>query len=248
MAIQNVLTELRDARQALYESVVTLPFDLGAPLPEPPLVTVPITEQSVRRDNDALRAYNEAAAAFVAKCRPWFDRQLAATNRCLAALAQGVTEGFPAVTVEQIVGRWNATSLAEHFPDWLASDRPAAHQRAVVIDRRRQSLEFAEWLGGAISRLESAYWPRVRFGAGGKNNRREVIIDIAGVPWPRMVRSTTERALLALKTGSYQFADTEEVKRFRKDAPEIERLLERVPAKNGRIVRALPEAIRQRIE
>lgn len=249
----DALTELRNAREALYRAVVTLPFVLSDARPD-------------KDDTDALES-------FVTRCRDWHNDGVAAFNNARMACSNRIDARenalgfhFPLTSLID-VPKFGDNSFARIEGDAFASESLASfenrckredylpgepvrdHQAArLCLDVRRRALDFCEWLDKAIARLESALLPSLRIGdtIPGSHNRVELHVVIMGRAQPvRPIRSTTEAALTALRDKrQYDFGNSEYIKRFRKDVPELERHL----IVRGGCIRALPEAMIGRIE
>ena len=234
-----LIGELQARRQALYEASYTLPFSLDDELPQ----------------------RGEAGNQFVKRCGEWHSFVEAAIQAGLKLFERRISDQRVDVIgsliyLKELIGKPILEAqleevVASHGDVDLASliKCPAYQAVRACIQLQRKAMNVVDALAKAIDRLGSVFLPRLRLGKELPRSRRELHVEIAGHREPpRSIRSTTERALVALRKGPHDFGTSEYVKRFRSDVPELGPYLIKVPTKDGgqRTYR-LPDALRARI-
>jgi hypothetical protein len=270
------LEELRQARQALFEAVVTLPFDLAEPRPS--ITNDPRTDAAVD--------------VFVGKCRAWHDHGVSAFNHARIAcqnpiipdveprnmvpltafigepqfgdpaFAEGAhdlhfAQGFMA-SFDNRCKRENER-FAEMFKKMVPSAKPGNepcpardHQALMFcLGLRRRALDYIDWIDRALERLDTAFLPRLTLGAEiGDYGRQPLRVEIMGRTDKREVSGAVALALRELKGGKTSFNDRKALTRFTSDdngVPEYRKRLVKVPAGKGQNIYKLPDVLRQRL-
>lgn len=217
----DVLNELREARQALSDAVLNLPFDLMKPLPRKPLDVAEYLKECRDWFDNAERVRNDAVMAAFFPVAPAPEARNLLDSVSIAELI-----GFPDFGEREHTGtkgdedfsylatssfdqrqRELAEAVERHFGEY-AEDASCMDRsdtaRSMVLGLRRRALDFVEWLRVAIERLETAFLPRIEIGAELRPGVHKLTVLLAGYPVPEAateIQAAVARDLLRFHKG-----------------------------------------------
>ncbi|MCC6151593.1 MAG: hypothetical protein IT461_15180 [Planctomycetes bacterium] len=251
------LDKLKEARLALYNAAVSLPFDIYQTLPDKGESADQYVNDCQKWHDNVAKFYNGAVKMCSANIHP---------SNCKADLIPAsALIGDPPLFDDRLIFTGSSPVYAASFAERVRQDRdveqqleaarhfeyetltPSQQARGFCLYLRKHALDLDAWLRRAIKTFQTAILPQIELGGEKPYNRREARVTMAGeTKPPRNVRSKSAQALVSLKkTGRFEFTDRKELVRFNRDFPEIKPHLQKVSgSKKGRPMRSLDGNLR----